>query len=130
MNKMKEIWADQDMENIIGNLLRFGVITAGALVLIGGIIYLIRHGSEIPDYRVFRGEPSELTNVHKIIVNALSFHTNAVIQLGFLVLIATPVSRVALSVYGFARQGDRIYIAVTLIVLIILLFSLSGALWG
>jgi uncharacterized membrane protein len=49
-----------------------------------------------------------------------------VIQLGLLLLVATPIARVALSLIGFFRQGDRKYVVITAIVLGILLFSLVG----
>ena len=48
------------------------------------------------------------------------------IQLGLLVLIATPIARVAFSLVAFALQRDRIYVIVTLIVLAVLLYSLTG----
>ncbi|MGZ3959257.1 MAG: DUF1634 domain-containing protein, partial [Flavisolibacter sp.] len=47
-----------------------------------------------------------------------------IIQLGVLILIATPVARVAFSIFGFAEEGDRLYIAITLLVLIIILTSM------
>jgi len=48
------------------------------------------------------------------------------IQLGLLLLIATPVARVAFSVVAFAMQRDRLYVAVALIVLAVLMYSLMG----
>jgi uncharacterized membrane protein len=48
----------------------------------------------------------------------------AIAQLGLLVLLATPVVRVATSVLAFASEGDRLYAAITLAVLAILLASL------
>jgi uncharacterized membrane protein len=48
----------------------------------------------------------------------------AITQLGLLALVATPVARVAASVVGFAIEGDRLYVAITLTVLAILLASL------
>jgi uncharacterized membrane protein len=48
----------------------------------------------------------------------------AICQLGLLVLLATPVTRVAASVVGFALEGDRLYTAITLAVLAILLTSI------
>jgi uncharacterized membrane protein len=45
-------------------------------------------------------------------------------QLGLIVLIFTPVARVAVSVVGFGLEGDRLYVAVTTVVLIILMTSL------
>ncbi len=46
------------------------------------------------------------------------------IQTGIVVLIATPVARVAFSVFGFAREGDRLYVGITLFVLGTLLYGL------
>jgi uncharacterized membrane protein len=43
-----------------------------------------------------------------------------------LVLIATPVARVAFLAYIFARQQDKLYTAVALIVLALLAYSLFG----
>jgi uncharacterized membrane protein len=46
------------------------------------------------------------------------------IQLGIILLIATPVLRVAVSLVGFALERDRVYVAITGLVLAILLYSL------
>ncbi len=47
-------------------------------------------------------------------------------QVGLLVLVATPVVRVLASVVGFSLEGDHLYAAITLGVLVILLVSLIG----
>jgi len=47
-----------------------------------------------------------------------------------LLLIATPVARVAFSIFGFAEEKDRMYVAFTVIVLLILLYSLIGSASG
>ncbi|MGQ9524861.1 MAG: DUF1634 domain-containing protein [Armatimonadota bacterium] len=117
---------NQQIGQTIGRLLRLGVITAGLIVLIGGVVYLVRHGTATPDYRAFRGEPEELRSVTGIVKEALSMRGRGLIQLGLLLLIATPVARVAFSVYAFAREGDRTFVLITLIVLGILLYSLLG----
>ena len=44
--------------------------------------------------------------------------------MGLLLLIATPVARVAFSVAAFAEQRDRLYVVVTSIVLLLLIYSL------
>jgi uncharacterized membrane protein len=124
---MMRAWTDERVERVIGNLLRWGVILAAAVVLAGGVIYLARYGSTIPDYRVFRGEPSDLRNVSGIVTGAGSWHSRGVILFGLLLLIATPVARVAFSVVAFALQRDRTYVVVTLIVLAVLLYSLTRA---
>jgi hypothetical protein len=82
----------------------------------GGILYLLRYGSTPPDYRIFRGEPADLRTISGIVRDVLSFRTRGLIQFGFLVLIATPVVRVAFSVFAFALQRDRTYVIITLIV--------------
>lgn len=126
MTILKSARANLDMEQVLGNFLRFGVITAGVVVLAGGILFLLRHASEIPDYKVFHGAPIEFRNITGIIKQTLAVHARGIIQLGCLLLIATPVIRVVLSVYGFARQRDWTYVAITLVVLAVLLYGLSG----
>ncbi|HOW18927.1 MAG TPA: DUF1634 domain-containing protein [Phycisphaerae bacterium] len=127
MNRLKRAWTDERMEVIVGHLLRVGVLTAALVVLFGAGVYLVRHGSGSPDYGVFRGEPEELRSLSGIIRSVLSFRGRGLIQLGLVLLIATPVARVAFCVFAFARARDRLYVIVTLIVLSALLFSLTGS---
>jgi uncharacterized membrane protein len=126
MISSKRPWSDAQVEEVVGSLLRIGVIAAAIVVLAGGIFYLIRHGGKLPDYAIFRGEPAEFRSVGGILRAALALRSRGLIQLGLLLLIATPVARVAFSVIAFALQGDRIYIAITLIVLGVLVFSMAG----
>ena len=126
MPEPKRPWSDEQVEKIVGNLLRSGVITAAAVVLAGGIIYLIRYGSNLPDYSIFKGVPTEFRSVGGILDAAFTFRSRGLIQLGLLLLIATPVARVTFSIIAFALQRDRIYIVITLIVLGVLIYSLAG----
>src|SRR5947199_10314098 len=103
-------WTDQRVEDIIGNLLRAGVILSALVVCVGAIVYLARHGQERADYRIFRGEPSDLRHIDGIVRDAFACRGRGSIQLGLLLLIATPVARVALSVFGFALDGDGIQV--------------------
>lgn len=119
-------WTDQQMDQIIGTILRVGVIISALAVLVGGVFYLKHYGFSQPDYRVFHGEPTDLSHIPGIIRDALSFNARGIIQLGLLLLIATPVVRVTFSIIGFAWQRDRVYVMVTLIVLALLLYSLAG----
>lgn len=119
-----QTWDDQRIEVIISALLRTGVMLAAAVVLFGGVVYLARHGHEVPNYSVFRGGPANLTHASAIIHGALNMSGQAIIQLGLLLLIATPVARVLFSAIAFAIEGDYLYVFITLIVLGILLFSL------
>jgi len=118
--------SDQKVDNIIGSLLRFGVILAATVVALGGAWYLIRHGFAHPSYHAFVGEPSDLRSLDGILGGIRTLHARSIIQLGVLLLIATPVARVAFSVAAFAMQRDRTYVVITLVVLAVLLFSLAG----
>ena len=119
---------DKNLAVMMGNLLRYGVLLSGIIVLIGGIIYLIKYGNNSPDYKQFLGEPSSLTNLKSIIIGVEAFQSRSIIQFGLLVLIATPVARIFLSVIGFIMEKDYLYILITLLVLSIVMFSLfSGS---
>lgn len=113
---------DDRMDQIIDQLLRAGVILAAAVVLAGGVWYLATAGEKAPAYRPFHPD------VHGL--NALTTlpHPQALILLGLLILIATPVARVVFSLIAFAIEGDRLYVGFTLTVLAILLYSL-GTSW-
>jgi uncharacterized membrane protein len=119
-------WTDEQVEAIVGTLLRVGVLLAAAVVCAGGAFYLIRHGASVPHYRVFYGEPPDLRSISGIVTDVLALQSRGVIQLGLLLLVATPVARVAFSVFAFARQGDRTYVIIALVVLAVLLYSLVG----
>lgn len=123
---MKRPWSDFRIEQTVGNLLRFGVILAAVVVAAGALMFLIHHGGEPPQYKIFRGEPSDLRHVGGIVTDAFSGHSRGLIQLGLLLLIATPVARVIFSIFGFALERDRAYVLITLIVLGVLGFSLAG----
>ena len=117
-------WNDDRMRDIMGTLLRIGVLTAASLVVIGGILFFFQHPKEIFDYTTFKGEPAKFRQVHLIVLEAIRFRGRDIIQLGLLVLIATPIARVIFSLIGFFIERDWIYVAITSIVLIILSVSL------
>ena len=117
-------WDDARMRNIMGSLLRVGVLAAAFLVILGGILFFIQHPKEIFDYTTFKGEPAKFRQVHPIVKESLNFRGRDIIQLGLLVLIATPVARVIFSLIGFLIEKDWIYVSITAIVLMILFVSL------
>ncbi|MBZ5516001.1 MAG: DUF1634 domain-containing protein [Acidobacteriia bacterium] len=114
------------MEVIIGTLLRAGVVAAAVVVLAGAAVYLVRHGAAAPHYAVFQGEPTDLRTPSGILADAATLQGRGIIQLGLLILLATPVARVAFSVFAFAMERDSLYVVVTLIVLAVLVLSLAG----
>ncbi len=123
----KSQWTDRRVEHIIANLLRAGVILSALVVLAGGIVYLVRHGHSPANYRVFRGEPTDLRHVGGILRDALALQGRGIIQFGLLLLIATPVARVAFSIFGFTEERDRLYVWIASLVLLVLLYSLIGS---
>jgi uncharacterized membrane protein len=123
-------WTDDQVDQFLGNLLRAGVVIATVVVVIGGVLYLARHAFEVADRRVFVGEPAQMRSIGGIIRGVAAGQAAAIVQLGLVLLIATPVARVALSLVAFLLQRDRVYVFVTAIVLAILIFSLIGGLPG
>ncbi len=117
---------DRGMQGAIGGLLRAGVLLAAAIVVAGMIGYLVTSQSTHVGYGVFVGVGPALSSLYAVARSALHLHAAAVMQLGLIVLILTPVARVALSAVAFARERDRLYVALTLVVLAILLFGLTG----
>ena len=125
MNEAKQ-WNDQRVEIIIGMMLRIGVLLAAAVVLGGGICYLVRYGHQPTDYRVFHGEPANLRSVTQTVRSAVALECRGIMQFGLLLLILTPIARVAFSVVAFEFEKDRMYVVMTLIVLANLCYSLIG----
>jgi uncharacterized membrane protein len=130
MNETAVQRSDQKLDEIMGGLLRSGVMLAAAIVFVGGVVYLMRHRVPVTNYRVFAGEPAELRTISGIFREALAFHGRGLIQLGLLVLIATPVARVAFSFFAFLYERDWTYVFVTVLVLGLLLYSLFGGQGG
>lgn len=120
--------SDQRIDLIIGNLLRVAVIISALFVLAGAVVYLWRHGHEMPDYGVFAGVPKNLRGLREIMESAWQIRSVGIIQLGLLLLIFTPVARVAFSVLAFLFERDYMYVIFTLIVLTVLLLSITGVL--
>jgi len=116
------LMTDKRMDEIIAKLLRAGVVLAAALVLIGGIAYVASSGRTVPDYRQFHPEMRGLSPLRTLP------WPEAVIEVGLLALIATPVARVIFCLAAFAIERDRMYMGFTVAVLVVLLYSICTAL--
>jgi len=117
---------DLKMERMIAVLLRTGVLLAGAVVLAGGVFYIAVHGGDSADYHTFIGQPDTDRLLGRIVAGAVAGEPRSIIQVGILLLIATPILRVAMALVGFAMERDRQYVVIAAIVLALLLFSLRG----
>ncbi len=115
---------DHRIENMMGRLLQAGVLLASAVVLIGGLLYLRAHAGITRDYRTFTSEPASLRHPVELFRLLMTGDPAAIVQLGVLLLIATPIARVIFAAIGFAVERDRLYVVISLTVLAVLIFGL------
>jgi len=117
---------DTDIQSIIGHVLRWGTMVSIGVVFFGGIFFIYRHGHSIPDYKTFKGIPVFLQRSAALVAAALNFKGQAIIQLGVILLIATPILRVVFSTIGFALEKDYLYVAISLLGLLIISSSMMS----
>ena len=115
---------DLRMETVMGRLLQAGVLLAATVMLVGGVMYAVHHGGERTNYRVFQPHPFQLLHPGAMLRGIAHGDASAVLQLGILLLIATPICRVVFAVIAFVMERDRLYIAVSLLVLGVLLYGM------
>jgi uncharacterized membrane protein len=118
---------DERIEQVIGRLLQLGVLTAALVVAIGGILLLAQYGHLPASFQQFTGEDPTMKSIGGIVHTVLRGDSRAIVQLGLVLLIVTPIARVALTLGAFIVQRDRLYIFTTGVVLALLLY---GLLWG
>jgi uncharacterized membrane protein len=118
---------DARMELVMGRLLQAGVLLAAAVVLLGGARYLFAHAGERSNYRVFIAKPLELRHPAALLHGLPHGDPAAIIDVGILLLVATPICRVIFAVVGFAIERDRLYVAISLTVLAVLLYGMLRA---
>lgn len=121
---------ERDMELFLGKFLRFGVMFSCTVTVIGGVLYLHQQNGVLPDYSPtpdslpFAGVQEYLRSFSSIWQGILNLDGAAIIQLGVILLIATPVVRVAISAIGFLIEKDYMYVVITLIVLAIIVTNM------
>lgn len=124
----KENLNDRDIQVILGTLLRAGVIISMSIVLLGGIIYLVHNKFVITDYAVFKPEQSKFSSIASIFKGVLTFHGDAIVQFGVLMLIFTPIARIVFALFSFLIERDYLYVLIGIIILGIITISLNGGL--
>lgn len=129
MNKREKNIDDKDLAFVIGNIMRWGVILSLSITFIGGIIYLVKDGNAAIDYSNFVEQDYSVKDIFtNTFSGLLRLEHTAIITFGILLLFSTPIIRVLFSLIGFVLEKDKIYIAITLIVLAIIFISISGGL--
>ena len=108
-----------DLNKVVSYSLRVGVLVSAVLSLLGLVLWGARGFSVL--------QPA-IVGISGIVNTALSGNETGIIYLGVVILIATPIFRVAISSLYFASEKDRKYVVITLVVLAMLGFALlSGA---
>jgi uncharacterized membrane protein len=116
---------DKELDCTIAKMLKFGVTVAALVVLAGGVMLLRHPMLAIPDYSHFHAVDASLRSIGGIAASAFHRNPRGLVQLGLILLIATPIARVAFCIAGFMRQKDRLYTGISALVLVILLYSLT-----
>jgi len=119
--------ADQRMTTILVSVLRIGAALAATATVLGGLVLLWRHGGEPADYHLFQGVQAGNRTVGDILAGTLTGDPRSLVQLGILLLIATPVMRVMASMVGFVIRRDWAFTFVTSLALVGLLYGLLVA---
>ena len=110
--------ADQQMERMMGRLLQTGVLAAAVTVALGGALYLGGHGHESVAYSSFHPRPLRVNHPLRLIGELRQASPGTeLLDIGILLLVATPVLRVVLGLISFARERDWMYVLVSALVL-------------
>lgn len=115
---------DKDVQVVLGGLLRIGVWVSTGIVVLGGIIFLFEQQNQQVAFSDFSPSKVEFSSVPDIFRGLKTMKGQAVIQLGVLLLIFTPIARVVFSVFSFLIERDYMYVLIGLIVLCVIITSL------
>ena len=113
-------------ELLISGLLRSGVLLSLAFVVSGMVLSFVHHPDYLSSAEALQRLTSPEHSVHtlsEVLSGASAASGQAFVMVGLLLLIATPVMRVALSLVLFQRQGDRTFTRITGVVLALLLVA-------
>ncbi len=117
---------DTDMQLLLGQVLRAGTVISISIVFFGGVLYLYRHGHSLTTYKVFKGTPGFVQQTTGLWDGVISLKGQAIIQVGILLLVATPILRVIFSAVGFMLEKDYMYVGISLLVLFIIFMSMMS----
>lgn len=116
------------MNLVVSKVLRYGVLVSATIVTIGVVLVLLgARSTNFPDslshlIQLNYGKPT--LNIYALITGVVHLKGDYIIQLGLLILLATPILRVSASVLLFAAEKDALYVGVTVLVLTVLIISI------
>ena len=121
-----KVWnlKDEQVEALIGQVLRIGTMLSCGITFIGLCIFMVHNARAIPHYHIFLSSMGQFYGPAMLMHHVMQGQATALLELGILLLIATPVARVAFLVGAFALERDRMYVGVSGLVLLILLYSI------
>ncbi len=114
------------LEGVLSRGLIAGVALAALVTVVGGVVFLFRHSRDIVAYGTYHPQPDGLRSVGAVLRGVLEGDARAILQLGVVLLVATPIARVLFSLMVFAVQRDRLYVIVSAIVLALLMLGFLG----
>ena len=108
---------------LFGKILLVGLWISLIITLFGGLFYITQYGNEVPSYHLFHKKALSITSAH-VWDDALRFSPYAIIQIGIYILVLTQLLRVALVTWYYFKMHDRKFVAFSLFILVVLIFSL------
>jgi uncharacterized membrane protein len=120
-------YGGRPMELWISRVLLGGVILSAMIILAGLALFLAKGTASDESLTSLVNQQKTAADFGAILRGIGRADGKSLIQLGLFVLILTPISRVAMSVFFFLRERDRVFVAITAVVLLVLVGGLVGA---
>ncbi len=118
------------VEIIVSDVLRWGVAASLVLLVIGTLLCFLGSvdygsggGSAADLQRLIRPDANLAFNFHWFFHGLVHLQGPAIVVAGLLMLIATPVARVLISIFAFVIDRDWPFVAITTVVFILLVLS-------
>ncbi|MEM3427935.1 MAG: DUF1634 domain-containing protein [Nitrososphaerales archaeon] len=121
-------------EVVLSLILQLGVMSSAAIIILGVILMILTghsgYGAGFETARLLYFDESKVphrfypTDFWTILSGLLSLKPFAIIDLGIVMLVATPILRVGMSILLFAIEGDKKYVVITSLVFAILILSI------
>jgi uncharacterized membrane protein len=127
IRSLPEMEAVRQVEILISNLLRIGVVASLLIVVAGTVLTFVHHPEYLKSQEalggLLAGNAEFPHTMREVWAGILMLHGRSIVIAGLLLLIATPVMRVGVSVFAFLYERDRVFAVITTVVFLLLLLS-------